>query len=135
MTTIQHLNPDGLSKNPAFTQVVAIEGPHRVVYIGGQNAVDADAKLVGRGDLRAQVHQVFHNLKLALWAAGAELEHVVKWTIYVVAGQPIQPAFEVFQAEWGRRPNPPTISVLYVSALAVPDYLVEIDAVAIVPRA
>ncbi|HEV8575382.1 MAG TPA: RidA family protein [Dehalococcoidia bacterium] len=134
MTAVEHMNPQGLVKNPAFTQVVAIAGPHRTVYVGGQNAVDAEAKMVGRGDLRAQVRQVFANLKVALGAAGARLEHIVKWNIYIVAGQPLQPAFEVFREEWGQRPNPPTVSVLYVSALAFPDYLVELDAVAVIPE-
>ena len=49
-------------------------------------------------------------------------------------GQPLQPGFEVFQRIWGRRPNPPTITVLYVVALAHPDFLVEVDAVAVVPE-
>ena len=69
----------------------------------------------------------------ALAAAGAGLEHVVKWNIYIVQGQPIQPGFEVFQRIWGRRPNPPTISGMFVAGLANPDFLVEIDAVAVVP--
>jgi enamine deaminase RidA (YjgF/YER057c/UK114 family) len=132
MTIVQHLNPEGLPRNPAFSQAVAVTGPHRVVYIGGQDAVDARGDVVGRGDLRAQAEQIFRNLEVALGAGGARLEDVVKWTVSVVQGQPLQPAFEVFQAVWGTRPNPPTISVHYVAGLAHPDFLVEIDAVAVV---
>ena len=61
------------------------------------------------------------------------LENVVKWTIYIVEGQPMEPAFGVFQQVWGRRPNPPAITLVYVSGLADPDFLLEMDAVAVVP--
>jgi enamine deaminase RidA (YjgF/YER057c/UK114 family) len=130
---VQHLNPQGLSKNPAFTNVVVVTGAAKTVYIGGQDAVDGSGKIVGKGDIKAQAEQVFENLQTALAAAGAGLEHVVKWNIYIVQGQPLQPGLEVFQRVWGRRPNPPTITGLYVAALANPDFLLEIDAVAVVP--
>src|SRR5688572_24462341 len=129
---IAHLNPEGLARNPAFTQAVAVDGPHRTIYVGGQNGVDATGAVVS-GDLRAQTAQAFANLKLALAAGGAGLEHVVKWTIYVVQGQPLQAGFEVFRQQWGLRPNPPAITVLYVAGLARPDVLVELDAIAVVP--
>src|SRR5512141_1569595 len=109
---VQHLNPDTLPKNPAFTNVVVVTGPVKTVYVGGQDAVDASGAIVGKGDIRAQAEQVFKNLQTALAAAGATLEHVIKWNIYVVQGQPLQPAFEVFQQVWGRRPNPPAITLV-----------------------
>ncbi len=131
---VQHLNPDGLSKNPAFTNVIAVTGQVKTIYIGGQDAVDASGKIVGKGNIKQQTEQVFNNLLTALKASGAELEHIVKWNIYIVQGQPIQPAFEVFQSVWGRRPNPPTITVMFVFGLANPDFLVEMDAIAVVPE-
>ena len=130
---VQHLNPETLHQNPAFTNVVVVTGPVRMVYIGGQNAVDASGAIVGKGDIRAQTEQVFHNLQAALEAGGAQLEHVIKWNIYILHGQPLQPGLEVFQRVWGRRPNPPAITGVMVAALANPDFLVEIDAVAVVP--
>jgi enamine deaminase RidA (YjgF/YER057c/UK114 family) len=131
---IQYLNPAGLPHNPAFTQVVTIVGPVKTVYIGGQDAIDASGAIVGKGDLQAQTEQVFHNLQIALQAAGAGLEHIVKWNIYLVQGRPIQPAFAVFQQVWGRRPDPPAITVVIVAGLANPEFLVEMDAIAIVPQ-
>ena len=95
--------------------------------------MDATGAIVGVGDMRAQAEQVLANLQTALAAGGAGLEHVIKWNVYVVAGQPPQPAFEVFQRVWGDRPNPPAITLLFVAALAHPDFLLEIDAVAAVP--
>jgi enamine deaminase RidA (YjgF/YER057c/UK114 family) len=130
---VQHINPEGLSKNPAFTQVVTVAGPAKTIYIGGQDAVDATGAIVGKGDIKAQVEQVFKNLQTALKASGAGLEHIVKWNIYIVQGQPLRPAFEVSQQIWGGRPNPPAITVMFVAGLANPDFLVEMDAIAVVP--
>ncbi len=55
---VTHLNPGTLHKNPAFTQVITVTGPARTIYIGGQDAVDAQGHIVGKGDLAAQTHQV-----------------------------------------------------------------------------
>ena len=90
---VQHINPDDLSKNPAFTQVVAVTGPGKTIYIGGQDAVDASGTIIGKGDIKRQVEQVFKNLRTALEASGAGLEHIVKWNIYIVQGQPLRPGF------------------------------------------
>lgn len=132
--TVQYLNPNELHKNPAYSQVVVTSGKVKTVYVGGQNAVDAAGAIVGKGDVKAQAEQVFRNLQIALAAGGASVEHVIKWNVYVVAGQPPQPAFEVFQRVWGNRPNPPLITVLFVSGLANPDFLMELEAVAVVPQ-
>jgi enamine deaminase RidA (YjgF/YER057c/UK114 family) len=130
---VQHINPAGLANNPAFTNVVVVTGAVKTIYIGGQDAVDTSGTIVGKGDIKVQTEQTFANLQTALAAAGAGLEHVIKWNIYVVQGQPLQPGFEVFQRVWGRRPNPPAITMVYVAGLANPDFLVEVDAVAAVP--
>src|SRR5271169_909604 len=131
---IQHINPDGLNKNPAFTNVVVVSGPVKTIYIGGQDAVDASGAIIGKGDIKIQTQQVLANLETAIKAAGGALEHIVKWNLYVVNGQSIQKGFEAFQQFWGRRPNPPVISMMFVSALANPDFLIEMDAVAVVPE-
>lgn len=130
---VQYLNPETLHRNPAFTNVVVVTGSAKTVYVGGQNAVDVNGAIVGKGDIKAQTEQIFKNLQAALAAGGAQLEHVIKWNIYLVQGQPLQAGFEVFQQVWGRRPNPPAITVVIVAGLAHPDFLAEIDAVAVVP--
>ena len=131
--SVKHLNPQGLHKNPAYTQAVVTTGDVKTVYVGGQNAVDVSGEVIGKGDSKAQAEQIFKNLERALAGGGARLDQVIKWNIYVLEGQPPQPAFEVFQRVWGNRPNPPLITLLFVSGLAHPDYLMEIDAVAVVP--
>ena len=131
---VMHINPDGLPKNPAFTNLVVVTGQVKTIYIGGQDAIDSSGTIVGKGDIKKQTEQVLTNLQAALKAGGAELEHIVKWNVYVVQGQSLQPAFEVFQQVWGQRPDPPAVTVMFVSGLANLDFLVEIDAVAVVPQ-
>jgi enamine deaminase RidA (YjgF/YER057c/UK114 family) len=131
---VQYLNPDGLPKNPAFTNVVTVTGLVKTVYIGGQDAVDASGAIVGKGNLKAQTEQILKNIQAALAAAGAQPEHVIKWTIYVVQGQSVQDGFAAFQSVWGNPPNPPVITVAFVAGLGHPDFLAEIDAIAVVPE-
>jgi enamine deaminase RidA (YjgF/YER057c/UK114 family) len=131
---VQHLNPEGLHKNPAWSNVVTVSGRAKTIYVGGQNAMDPSGQIVGKGDIAAQTEQVFRNLETALRAAGARLEHVIKWNLFVLAGQPLQPGFEVFQRMWGQRANPPVITAAMVAGLAHPDFLLELDAVAVVPE-
>ena len=130
---VEYFRPKGLHHNPAFSNVAVVSGNVRTVYVGGQDAVDAEGNVVGVGDLAAQTEQVLHNLKVALTAAGAGPEHVVKWNILLVDGQDFASGYAVFQQEWGDRSNPPVITAAVVAGLAHPDFLVEIDAIAVVP--
>jgi len=130
---VQHINPDTLNKNPAFTNVIVMTGPAKTIYIGGQDSINASGEIIGKGDIKAQTEQILKNIQAALVSAGANLENVIKWNLYVVQGQSLQAGFEVFQQVWGGRPNPPAISMAFVSGLAHPDFLAEMDAVAIVP--
>ena len=131
---VQYINPDGMVQNPAFTQVVVVTGPVKMVYVGMQNAVDGSRNIVGRGDIAAQAEQTLKNVATCLEAAGAKPEHIIHWDIYVVQGQPAQPGFEVFQRWWGNRPNPPANSVIFVPSFSPPDFLLGIAAVAAVPQ-
>jgi enamine deaminase RidA (YjgF/YER057c/UK114 family) len=130
---VEYLNPEGLPQNPAFTNVVTVSGPVRTIYIGGQDAVDAAGQIVGIGDIAAQTSQVLANILTALNAAEAGPEHVVKWNVLVVQGQSLEQGFAAFQRVWGQRANPPVITFAFVSALANPEFLVEMDAIAVVP--
>jgi len=131
---VQYLNPDSLNKNPAFSNVVVVSGPVKTVYVGGQDAVDASGAIIGKGDLKAQTEQALKNIQAALAAAGAQPEHVIKWNIYVVQGQSLEAGFEAFQRVWGNQPNPPAVTMAFVAGLAHPDFLVEMDAIAVVPQ-
>ena len=131
---VELLAPDGLVKSPAFSHVAVVFGPVRTIYIGGQDAVTADGENVGKGDLAAQTTQILANIKTALASAGAGPEHVIKWNLHLVEGQSIQAGFEAFQRSWHRLSTPPPlITAAFVGALGHPDWLVEMDAIAVVP--
>jgi enamine deaminase RidA (YjgF/YER057c/UK114 family) len=130
---VEFLNPDGLPKNPAFSNVAVVSGSVRTIYIGGQDAIDAEGNVVGAGDIAAQTEQVLRNLRMALAAAGAGPEHVVKWNVFIVDGQDFRAGYAAFQRVWGDRPDPPVITAAMVKGLAHPDFLVEMDAIAVVP--
>lgn len=130
---VEFLNPDGLPRNPAFSNVAVVSGNVRTIYIGGQDAVDAEGNIVGVGDIAAQTEQVLRNLRTALAATGAAPEHVVKWNIFIVDGQDFRSGYAAFERVWGDRPNPPVITAAVVKGLARPEFLLEMDAIAVVP--
>lgn len=130
---ITHVNPDGLTKNPAFSQIITTHGSGKTIYIGGQNSVNENREVVGKDDILIQTDQVMKNLKIALAASGANFEHIVKMAIHIVQGQNAYGAFQVSQKFLGRSSNPPTISVLFVAGLINPAFLLEIDAIAFLP--
>lgn len=131
--SVQHLHPEGLHRNPVYTDVITATGNVKTVYIGAQGAFDSEGHLVGEGDLEAQTLQALHRIDLALAAAGAAREHLVKVNVYIIQGQSVQKAFAAFQRAWGILPNPPTNTVMMVPALVPEAFLVAIDALAVVP--
>lgn len=102
----------------------------RTLYISGQVSRDKAGKLVGPGDIRAQTRQVLENLKSLLVAAGGSLSDVVKTTIFVrnVADAP---AIRELRKEYFTQPFPASTFVA-ISALAEPEFLIEIEAIAVI---
>lgn len=132
MSKLDRSHPAGLFHNPAFSQVVAATGT-RTVYTAGQVSIDERGALVGAGDLAAQTAQAMRNVGLALAAAGAGFADIVKLTTYVVDYRPehravIGAARAPFFGDGAR----PASTLVGVSALALPEWLVEIEAVAVV---
>lgn len=134
MKSIDHINPEGLFKSPAFSQVIATQGHGKTLYIGGQNAVTATGEKVGKDDIKAQTLQVMQNIEVALKGCHATIDNVVKLSIYIVQGQDALAAFQAAQPFFKNAAAPPTITTVYVAALGSPEYLLEIDAVAFVPQ-
>ncbi|MEV6767625.1 RidA family protein [Nocardia sp. NPDC051030] len=132
MAHTTHINPDSLPTNPAFTWAVRVSAAADTIYVGGQNGIDSTGQLVGP-DLKSQAVQALRNLETCLTAAGASIEHVVKWTILVEDGQPLQDGVAAFQEVWGSRPNPPAITVARVAGVGIPGAVCEIEAIAAVP--
>jgi enamine deaminase RidA (YjgF/YER057c/UK114 family) len=128
MPNQQYLSPDTMPKSRGYTQVVKVDN---TVYIAGQVSLAPDGSIVGKGDPEAQVRQVWRNLEAAVQAAGGTLQNIVKTTTYVTsidyAAAVRKGREELFQSL-----NPPTSTMLVVSALASPDFMVEIEAIAVV---
>jgi enamine deaminase RidA (YjgF/YER057c/UK114 family) len=133
MTVMTHINPEALHSNPAFTQAVRVSGAAAMLYIGGQNGVDEQGNVVGL-DIGSQTRRALANLEECLKAAGGTRENIVKWTILVRDGESLQDGFAAFTEAWGRRPNPPAITMAFVAGLGVPGAVVEIEAIAAIPE-
>jgi len=131
---IDYINPEGLPKPRGYTQAVSVSDPYKTIYIGGQDAVNEKGEVVGKGNLKMQTAQILNNIEKALEAADAKLENIVKLNVYLVAGQNPAEGFGAFQEKWKNKPNPPAITVLFVSGLGNPEWLVESDAVAVAPQ-
>ena len=84
---VQYINPDGLFKNPAFSQIVTTQGRGKTIYIGGQNSVNTQREIVGKDDITEQTEQVMKNIQTALSACGATFDNLIKLTIHIVQGQ------------------------------------------------
>jgi len=132
MSKLEHPRPQGLLHNAAFSQVVAATGT-RTIYTAGQVAIDEQGELVGGSDLARQTEQVMRNVGLALAAAGAGFDDVVKITTYVVNYKPEHRAvIGKARAPFFAGRTPPASTLVGVSALALPEWLVEIEAIAVV---
>jgi enamine deaminase RidA (YjgF/YER057c/UK114 family) len=131
MTTHEHLRPDGLLPNPGYSHVVIASG-RRMIYTAGQVPIDQHGNLVGAGDLAEQAAQAMRNVGLALAAARASYADIVKITTYVVNYRPEHRAIiGKARAPFFASGMPPASTLVGVAALAMPEWLVEIEAVAI----
>jgi len=103
-----------------------------LIYLAGQVSSDASGKLVGEGNFEAQAEQVFRNLKIAVEAAGGTMTDIVKLNVYLVAevDQAEVPTLRAIRDRYVNVEKPPASTLVVVSRLARPGWLVEIEAVA-----
>ena len=103
-----------------------------LIYLAGQVSSDASGKLVGEGNFEAQAEQVFSNVKIAVEAAGGTMADIVKMNIYLVAevSQDEVPKMRAVRDRYVNKEKPPASTLVVVSRLARPDWLLEIEAIA-----
>jgi reactive intermediate/imine deaminase len=130
-TSARFFNPPTLPQPVGYTQVVETRGG-KTVYIAGQVALDPVGQVVGPGDLRAQAQQVFENLTAALTAVGGNFSHVVKLTYYLLDIAQIQLVRDV-RNQYISAQQPPASTAVEVRRLVRDDFLIEIEAIAVVP--
>ena len=133
---VQHLNPDGITKPESYWQVAVATGS-RTVYVAGQTALDENGVPIHEGDLVAQTERVYRNLVVALKGAGATFADVTSLTVYVVNLTPekreqyragVERAAQALNIDL-RKPS----TLLGVTSLARPPFLIEIEAIAVLP--
>jgi 2-iminobutanoate/2-iminopropanoate deaminase len=126
----ESLNPPGLmTPFGPFVQVTTAPAG-RLVFVSGQISVDADGNIVGAGDIVVQTRQVMENLKIALAAAGAGFEDVVKINNYVT-DKAEYPLVAPIREEYLQEPYPAS-TLVEVSSLIFPALKIEIEAIAVV---
>lgn len=127
------INPGHMYNSIQFGFSHAVESRgQRILHLAGQVAWDDAGNLVGPGDLAAQCDQVFRNLKEVLGAAGMAPADVVRLRTYVVDYSPdklevIGPALAAFYGDV----TPAANTLLGVAALAMPEFLIEVEATAV----
>ncbi|MBM4073112.1 MAG: RidA family protein [Planctomycetes bacterium] len=128
----QFINPPGLCPTFGWTHVVASTGG-KTIHVSGQVGVNERGEVVGKGDLRAQARQTFENIRIALAAVGADFKSVVKTNLYVVGLKPEHvPILREVRAQYVSAAQPPASTLVGVTALVNPDWLIEIEATAVV---
>lgn len=129
--SINYSNPPGLWTSPRLTQMVEVQGA-RMIYLSGQAPADANYKVNSR-DFQEQAHAVYDNIETALKAVGVGLQNIVKTTTYLTDAANLKQLREVRLVRYKDLKAPPANTLLIVSRLAEPEFLVEIDVVAAIP--
>ena len=130
----QYIQPDDVwpSAQYGFTQVVVSTGT-KIIHCAGQTAWDKDMNIVGGDDLEAQTAQALENIKSTLTAAGATMNDVVRVDVYVVDYNPEKiPAIGAAMSRYFDPDRLPASTLLGIQALALPEFLIEITATAVV---
>jgi enamine deaminase RidA (YjgF/YER057c/UK114 family) len=129
---VRHSNPSRMTQPTAYSQVVEVNGPHRLIFVAGQTGVDASGKAAK--EFRAQAVQAFENIKTALASVGGSMDNVVRLVTYLTDIEQNAEAYrEVRASFFANKGALPASTLLQITRLADPSYLIEVDATAILP--
>ena len=131
--SIRRINPPELGTPPGYSQIVDVSAG-RIVFISGQTALDRDGHVVGKNDFAAQAAQVFRNLDIALRASGCTAANLVKLTVFLTDMDNLASYREARNRFFVTvtPPAAPAVTLVEVSKLYGPDFMIEIEAVAAV---
>jgi enamine deaminase RidA (YjgF/YER057c/UK114 family) len=132
--SITRINPPELGTPPGYSQVVEVSAG-RIIFIAGQTAVDRDGNVVGKDDFVTQATQVFRNLTIALEAAGCSAANLVKLTVYLTDMDNLSRYREARNRFFASvtPPAAPAVTLVEVAKLYGPDFMIEIEAIAVAP--
>ncbi len=127
--SLEILTPDTAHPTKGYSHAARIGD---LVFVSGQVSQDVEGNIVGKGDVKAQTEQVFANLRAVLESAGSGLDRVAKITIFTTSLANRPAISEVRERAFAGVGHYPASTFVVVSSLAVPDWLVEIEAIATV---
>jgi enamine deaminase RidA (YjgF/YER057c/UK114 family) len=129
--SITRINPPELGTPPGYSQVVDVRAG-RIIFIAGQTALDSSGNVVGKSDFAAQAAQVFHNLAVALQASKCTPANLVKLTVFLTDMDNLASYREARNRFFASvtPPAAPAVTLVEVSKLYGPDFLIEIEAIA-----
>lgn len=131
--SIVRSNPPELGTPPGYSQIVDLTAS-RIIFISGQTALDRDGNLIGKNDFAAQAMQVFRNLAVALQSRGCSPSNLVKMTVFLTDMDQLGSYREARNRFFASvtPPAAPAVTLIEVSKLYGPDFLIEIEAIAAV---
>jgi len=116
-----------------FSQATVIEARGKLVFISGMTSRRADGSIAGVGDIEVQTRQVCENLKAAVEAAGGKMDDIVRVDVYVRNMEHFDAIHKV-RREYFKAPAPAS-TMVEICKMTSPDYLIEINAIAVLPNA
>ena len=128
---LKRVNPPELGSPPGYSQIVEVR-TGRLIFIAGQTALDREGKVVGQNDFAAQAGKVFDNLTAALAAVGCDASHLVKLTVFLRDMENLA-AYREARNRFFATVTPtaaPAVTLVEVSRLYGPDFMIEIEAIA-----
>jgi 2-iminobutanoate/2-iminopropanoate deaminase len=114
-----------------FAQAIEVAASGRMLFISGMVAKGADGRIVGVGDVEAQTRQVCENVKAALEAAGGKMDDICRVDVYVRNMEHFDKIHKVRREYFGL--PAPASTMVEVSKFTSPDYLIEMNAIAVIP--
>jgi enamine deaminase RidA (YjgF/YER057c/UK114 family) len=129
--SIRRINPPELGDPPGYSQIVDVSAS-RLVFVAGQTALDRDGNVVGKNDFASQAEQVFENLGIALRASGCSAANLVKLTVFLTDMDNLARYREARNRFFASvtPPAAPAVTLVEVSKLYGPDFLIEVEAIA-----
>ena len=129
----QFINPPGIFKHPSYTRVITVKGPCKFIFIAGQTPSDGEYKPVAPGDYKAQYEAIIEALTIQLKAAGATWDDVVTRRVFTLDVDALRKAMaDPTTKRPDHRLPPPTSTMIGVTRLSDPGFLIEIDLIAVV---
>jgi len=115
-----------------FSQATVVEAKGRIVFVSGMTARRPDGTIAGIGDITAQTRQVCENIKSAMESAGGTLDHVCRVDVYVRNMEHFEQIHAVRREYF--KPPLPASTMVEITKMTSPDYLIEINAIAVIPE-